>query len=666
MVSRGARHLVLVGRSKPTASAQTILDELRDMGAEVVTAAADVGNEEQVRTVLGTIKTSMPPLRGIVHAAGILDDGTLLKQSLERINAVMAPKAGAWHLHTLTRDASLDFFVLFSSVASTLGSPGQSNYGAANAFLDALVHHRKAHGLPALGINWGPWSEVGLAAADRGRGERLADRGLGSIAPAQGIGVFEQLLRHQADQISVMPFDPTRWCQSYPAVAQSSLLTGFAPPPAGTDTPRGEGTFAPTEASTPPTEAWLISQIQEQAAKVLGLSASRIAPNRRLEAYGLDSLMGVELSHRLSARLGVALPGNIVWQHPTVAQLAAHLTEKAASVPPSYLKSSDRDRSAPTQSEDTRSPLPAGVRVGRDVGQSSKANSQPAHRTSSLVPLKPEGSNPPLFLAPPAAFTVSCYGPLLKHLESDQPVYALQYLGMDGKDQPHERLEDMAAHFKSEILQVQPHGPYLLGGRCLGGVVAFETALQLHDEGHEVAMLALIDVVYPPSLPATRRRAGRPRDAFMPLSDVNNPADRKLSRLLRYCTATLGGYALAGLYLLFLQTVNRTTLGNRHFADLPETQTRAIIETFLAHRRARARYVARVYSGKITLFAAEADNRINRTFKALWKSYTTGGLQRHVVPGSHFTLASEPHVRILGAKLTEAINEALAGRKVSV
>jgi thioesterase domain-containing protein/acyl carrier protein len=394
----------------------------------------------------------------------------------------------------------------------------------------------------------------------------------------------------------------------------------------------------------------LIAQIQEQAAKVLGLSASRIAPNKRLEAYGLDSLMGVELSHRLSACLGVALPGNIVWKYPTVAQLAAHLADKADSIPPSRLKSAHPDRSATAQSEDTRSSLPADIRGAGDVGQSSKATSQPAHRTSSLVPLKPEGSKPPLFLVPPAAFTVSCYGPLLNHLESDQPVYGLQHLGMDGKDKPHDRLEDMAAHYKNEILHVQPRGPYLLGGRCVGGLVALEIALQLHDEGHEVAMLALIDTQFPPG---TRPPHARAHEAF--------EATGRLPGVLRNCTATLGRWALTGL-LLFGQTVS----GLERSAGLPETQMRAITETFLAHKRARWRYVGRMYSGKITLFAAESDNRIKRKFQVLWKNYTTGGLQTHVVPGSHRTLGSEPHVRVLAAKLTESINEALAGRKVSV
>jgi len=314
------------------------------------------------------------------------------------------------------------------------------------------------------------------------------------------------------------------------------------------------------------------------------------------------------------------------------------------------------------ESGGARAPGPARVGGGGGVEQSRKASVQPTDRTSSLVPLKPEGSKPPLFLVPGAGVTVSTFGPLLKHLGPEQPVYGLQHLGMDGKDRPHDRVEDMAAHFKNEILHVQPHGPYLLGGRCFGGLVALEIALQLHDEGHEVALVALIDVIFPP---ATRRLGSRLLEPMMPLFDANNPPDRTLPRALRYCTATLGRWALTGLYSL-RQTVNRHDPENRRFADLPETQTHVIIETLLAHRRARVRYTGRVYPGALTLFAAEADHRIKRKFQELWENCATGGLRRHVVPGNHRTLCSEPNVRILAAKLTESINEALTGRRARV
>ncbi|MDH3602772.1 MAG: SDR family NAD(P)-dependent oxidoreductase, partial [Candidatus Tectomicrobia bacterium] len=173
MVSKGARHLVLMSRSGAADTAT--IAALEHAGAQVVVTQADVSEAEEVSQVLAHIDR---PLRGIIHAAGVLDDGILQQQTLERFARVMAPKVrGAWHLHTLTKDMSLDFFVLFSSTASLLGSGGQANYAAANAFLDVLAHYRRAHGLPGVAINWGGWSEVGMAARSEVR-ERMNMTGL--------------------------------------------------------------------------------------------------------------------------------------------------------------------------------------------------------------------------------------------------------------------------------------------------------------------------------------------------------------------------------------------------------------------------------------------------------------------------------------------------------
>jgi len=201
MAHQGVRHLVLMGRQGVTGSTRAAIDALEKTGAQVAVARADVAQEEQVASVLARIGDSMPPLRGVIHAAGVLDDGLLLNLDQERLSAVMAPKVqGAWNLHALTLNTPLDFFVLFSSVASVLGSPGQGSYAAANAFLDALSHQRRALRLPSLTINWGPWAAVGMAArSDQSR--RLALLGMDAIAPQQGLQVLESLLRQDAAQI---------------------------------------------------------------------------------------------------------------------------------------------------------------------------------------------------------------------------------------------------------------------------------------------------------------------------------------------------------------------------------------------------------------------------------------------------------------------------------
>ncbi len=210
LAEQGAHHLMLVGRSEASAQAREQLREIEEMGVEVFIAQGDISQEADVKRILDHIADKMPPLRGIIHAAGVLDDGILLEQTCSRFSSVMAPKVGgAWNLHTLTQSMPLDFFILFSAGASLLGSAGQSNYAAANAFLDALAHYRRSCGLPALSINWGPWAEVGMAVklGDQNQ-RRWSSQGMDLIRPSDGMKIFGQLLNLSSAQIAVLPI---RW-----------------------------------------------------------------------------------------------------------------------------------------------------------------------------------------------------------------------------------------------------------------------------------------------------------------------------------------------------------------------------------------------------------------------------------------------------------------------
>ena len=183
-VERGARHLVLLARSVPSSAAQRIIDELGRAGAHVAVRSGDVSNRDDVARLLDEIHRKFPVLRGVIHSAGVLDDGVILRQDWGRFVAVLGPKvAGAWLLHTLTEQIPLDSFVLFSSISALLGSAGLSNHAAANAFLDALAHHRRALGLAALSVNWGAWSEIGCRRGAR-IGVPLKARGIGSFSAA--------------------------------------------------------------------------------------------------------------------------------------------------------------------------------------------------------------------------------------------------------------------------------------------------------------------------------------------------------------------------------------------------------------------------------------------------------------------------------------------------
>ena len=303
LVADGARHLVLTGRrGVTTAVQQAILDQLTAAGATVEVVAVDIANQEEVQTLLDRC-TAIAPLRGIVHAAGVLDDGVLGAQSPERFAAVMRPKVdGAWHLHTLTQGMALDFFVAFSSVASLLGSPGQSNYAAANAFLDSLMQQRRQLGLPGLSINWGPWAEVGMAAHLQGR---LQQQGLTLITPQQGQLFFHYLLRQPVAQVGVIPLQRQQPVSQPKPVAIGALLADLA------------------AAERP---AYLDRYLRAEIGAVLGLRDETIIDERtRLFDFGMDSLMAVELKNRIEAGLRCSVRATLLFDYPTIEVLIPYL-----------------------------------------------------------------------------------------------------------------------------------------------------------------------------------------------------------------------------------------------------------------------------------------------------------------------------------------------------
>jgi acyl transferase domain-containing protein/NAD(P)-dependent dehydrogenase (short-subunit alcohol dehydrogenase family)/SAM-dependent methyltransferase/acyl carrier protein len=323
LVEHGARHVVLAGRSAPTPIVRATLDDLAADGAEVRVVAMDVAREADVAHVLREIAATPWPLRGLVHAAGVLDDGVVPQLTWEKFARVCGPKiAGSWHLHRLTRELSLDWLVLFSSATSLLGSPGQANHAAANAFQDALAHHRRARGLPTLSINWGPWSEIG-AAAQRDFGARVKTKGIGTIAPAKGWRAWAQLGEKLPTQVAVVPVNWPEVPANLTAAPFFSEVRTAAPAIAA-------------EAATP-VEAWvklprpertarLLAEVRTEVARVLGLDGpGRVDPAQGFFALGLDSLTSVELRNRLQARVGRALPSTLAFDAPTAEKLAAFL-----------------------------------------------------------------------------------------------------------------------------------------------------------------------------------------------------------------------------------------------------------------------------------------------------------------------------------------------------
>jgi len=349
MVSQGARRLILLGRTQlPPRSKWSSLEagshlarqvaairELEESGASVHLVSADVADEKQMSAFVDQFRAEgWPPIRGVVHAAGVLQDGLLPQLDAAAMNKVLRPKmAGGWLLHRLLGEASLDFFVVFSSAGSLIGQPGQGNYAAANSFLDALAHHRKAQGFHALSINWGAWAELGFAETEGGKSltRHLALLGIRSMPPPRALEVMERLLREDATQVVAIPVDWSKYHEFYPSGTEPALLSDLANEEAaglsqGADS--GEKRSAILDAAPADRPQLLQSYVTEQVARVLGLSPSQLDIQQPLTNLGLDSLMAVELKNRISADLGVNVPMVKFLQGFSVAQAATQLLEQ--------------------------------------------------------------------------------------------------------------------------------------------------------------------------------------------------------------------------------------------------------------------------------------------------------------------------------------------------
>jgi NADP-dependent 3-hydroxy acid dehydrogenase YdfG/acyl carrier protein len=332
LAQKGAGHLVLIGRRGVTLEAAATLDELRAGGTAVVAKSVDVSDESALRVLLQLIRKDGPPLRGVVHSAGVLDDAGLIQQNPDRFARVFAPKVrGGWLLDRLTRCDPIDWFVMFSSVAAVFGSAGQSNHSAANAFLDLLARERRMRGLPGTSINWGAWTEVG-AAVDRGVADRLAAQGVGAVNPSQGLAALEHLLAEDRIQTAVVPIDWRRYVEKpghagLPAFLTDVVGTATETPADAQSTTRTVNLREQLAAATPGRRRPLVATfVRERAMRALGLNPSKaVDPRTPLGEMGLDSLLSVELRNTLSSAIGQSLPATLLFDYPTIDALTDFL-----------------------------------------------------------------------------------------------------------------------------------------------------------------------------------------------------------------------------------------------------------------------------------------------------------------------------------------------------
>ncbi|MGA5227273.1 SDR family NAD(P)-dependent oxidoreductase, partial [Streptomyces koyangensis] len=332
LAASGARHLVLTSRRGPgSPGAAELVAELEELGAGVTVAECDVADRDQLAGLLDSLPAGLP-LTGVVHAAGVLDDGVLDALTLDRFEAVLRPKTlGIAHLHELTRDHDVTLFVLFSSIVGVLGNAGQANYAAANAYLDAVAEQRRAEGLPVTSVAWGPWADAGMATADV-LTDRMSHDGLAPMDPDTAVAALRAAVTEGAPHATVLDVD---WR------AYASAMTAARPSPLIGDLPEVRRALEATAATAPDTHALrdrlrglapaeqdrlLTDLVRAEVATALRHSSPEaVDVSRAFKDLGFDSLTAVEVRNRITAATDVKLPTTLLFDHPNTTAVVAHL-----------------------------------------------------------------------------------------------------------------------------------------------------------------------------------------------------------------------------------------------------------------------------------------------------------------------------------------------------
>jgi acyl carrier protein len=321
LMERGAKNLILVGRSKANESAVKVIAELKAQGVAVEVYASDISNKKETNSLIKRIKQKHKPLKGIFHLAGVLDDGIFVTQTAKRFAKVFAAKGeSAWNLHEATQDLDLEYFVMFGSIAGTFGSPGQSNYAAANSFLNQLAKIRKSQGLPALSVDWGPWGTVGMAAKLE---ERHRASGVMALKLEQG---FKALGEAMVGKITNLVVADVNW-QMF---AQAALVTNIFANLIVAEVEIADSSLIIElqDAIESERKNILKDYIRNLVQQVLHLRDSeQLSDAQGFFEMGMDSLMAVELKNRLQRAVGSKYPLSnvIVFDAPNIEALGNKL-----------------------------------------------------------------------------------------------------------------------------------------------------------------------------------------------------------------------------------------------------------------------------------------------------------------------------------------------------
>ncbi|MBB4919034.1 SDR family NAD(P)-dependent oxidoreductase [Streptosporangium saharense] len=535
VTEHGVRNLLLTSRSGPDApGAAELVAELQDAGAEVTVAACDAANREQLAALLTGLR-----LTGVVHTAGVLDDGVLGSLTPERVDTVLRPKVdAALNLHELTRDLDLSAFVLFSSAAATLGSAGQAGYGAANAFLDALAEHRRSRGLPAQSLAWGLWAERSGMTGRLSEAEfaRMTRGGVAPLSTAEGLALFDAALSAGDATLVTARLDVAAIARQAAPGPVPALLRDLVP---GGALPQRPEPYEEKErlvarlagAGEAERERILLELVLGRVAGVLGhASSTQVDPGRRFLELGFDSLTALTLRNQLNAATGLRLPTKVVYDQPSPALLATHLREllsltertdapeaQAGPLATLYWRACEE-----ASSMDALALLKAASRCRPSFPEAE------AHaRIPEPIRLTGEPAEATVLVCLPSFGPVSGpheYARFAAALRGRHEVLVLPQPGfVDGELPPADLAALTAAHAGSVLRHLEGR-PFVLVGRSAGGWIAHAVASRLERLGTRPAGLALIDTYDPdydqlPSLEPSMSAVMKDRESAFALCD---------------------------------------------------------------------------------------------------------------------------------------------------
>jgi acyl transferase domain-containing protein len=480
VAEHGIRHLLLVNRSGRTPA------WVADLPAKVV--ACDVSD----RVAVNALVTSCQPLTAVFHLAGVVADGVVAGMTPERVAEVLAPKVdGAWHLHEATKDLGLSAFVLYSSAAGVLGRPGQSNYAAANGFLDALAQHRAASGLPAQALAWGPWSTVD----DEGMAGRIDQRhrdDVPAVTEQEGIDLLDAALRTAEPVLVPLKTGPgilADLLPERPGPAEHAV-------PAAT-VEQAPGAWRDRLAAVPASEreAVLTELIRAELAAVLGFpDAAAFPAEKSLPELGFDSLTGLQLRNRLSAFTRVRLAATVVLDHPTLPALTAHILAalpepETAAEPPSYRFSAMFHRVLRE-----KGPLEAmGLRFFASYALPSFPVADRAKHAVAPVQLAAGDGTPLVFI--PDYLTLYNRVPtgLVTRFDGERDLFLVEHPGFGASRAVPDSVATLVRTHADTVRALPVDGPVVLVGYCAGGAIAHAVARLLAEQGRPPEGVVLLD-----------------------------------------------------------------------------------------------------------------------------------------------------------------------------